>query len=43
MEVRILRSREVEQLNRFSKSSIYRKMRTAMFPLSLKLAERAVA
>ena len=43
MEVRILRHREIERLTRLSKASIYRKMRTGMLPLPLKLGERAVA
>ena len=43
MEARILRREEVERLTRLSRGSIYRQMQRGMFPMPLKLGQRAVA
>ena len=43
MEARILRRRDVERLTLLSKAGIYRLMRLGMFPIPLKLGQRAVA
>ncbi len=41
-EPKILRRREVEQVTRLSKASIYRQMHAGAFPKPIRLGERAV-